>query len=62
MQVGYVGLLKAIGNFDPAVCGSLRRPAESDACQGSGSAGLGCLGSAKLTSMFSKLLCRSVLA
>ena len=23
MQVGYVGLLKAIGNFDPAVCGSL---------------------------------------
>ena len=23
MQVGYVGLLKAIGNFDPAICGSL---------------------------------------
>ncbi len=23
MQVGYVGLLKAIGNFDPAVCASL---------------------------------------
>ena len=23
MQVGYVGLLKAIGNFDPAFCGSL---------------------------------------
>jgi RNA polymerase sigma-B factor len=23
MQVGYVGLLKAISNFDPAVCGSL---------------------------------------
>ena len=23
MQVGYIGLLKAIGNFDPAICGSL---------------------------------------
>ncbi len=23
MQVGYVGLLKAIGNFNPAICGSL---------------------------------------
>jgi RNA polymerase sigma-B factor len=23
MQVGYVGLVKAIGNFDPAICGSL---------------------------------------
>jgi RNA polymerase sigma-B factor len=23
MQVGYTGLLKAIGNFDPAICGSL---------------------------------------
>ena len=23
MQVGYLGLLKAIGNFDPAICGSL---------------------------------------
>ena len=23
MQVGYVGLLKAIGNFDPAICASL---------------------------------------
>jgi RNA polymerase sigma factor (sigma-70 family) len=23
MQVGYVGLLKAIGNFDPGICGSL---------------------------------------
>ena len=23
MQVGYVGLLKAIGNFAPAICGSL---------------------------------------
>jgi RNA polymerase sigma-B factor len=23
LQVGYIGLLKAIGNFDPAICGSL---------------------------------------
>src|SRR5271154_4696185 len=23
MQVGYIGLLKAISNFDPAICGSL---------------------------------------
>ncbi|WP_187365803.1 sigma-70 family RNA polymerase sigma factor [Trebonia kvetii] len=23
MQLGYIGLLKAIGNFDPAICGSL---------------------------------------
>ena len=28
MQVGYIGLLKAIGNFDPAICGSLAAYAE----------------------------------
>jgi RNA polymerase sigma-B factor len=30
MQVGYIGLLKAIGNFDPAICGSL--PAYARPC------------------------------